>query len=101
MYYHPNTNTNCRSPLSEYACGNYWFAGGRHETTGQQGDPAQVRAIAATVNVRLNAKRKALLFRGANAAAAAKAMAKALRRDLYPKAALYSLRGLNRTNWGP
>jgi hypothetical protein len=46
-------------------------------------DLAQVRAIAATVTERLNAKRKALLFCGANAVAAAEAMARALRRDLY------------------
>jgi SpoVK/Ycf46/Vps4 family AAA+-type ATPase len=46
-------------------------------------DMAQVRAIAATANVRKSSKHKALLFNGANATAAAEAMAKRLRRDLY------------------
>jgi SpoVK/Ycf46/Vps4 family AAA+-type ATPase len=46
-------------------------------------DLAQVRAIAATANLRATSKRKALLFSGTSATAAAKAMAKELRRDLY------------------
>ena len=45
-------------------------------------DLAQVRAIA-EANVRTSRKRKALLFGGTNATAAAEAMAKELRRDLY------------------
>ena len=44
---------------------------------------AQVRAIAATTNVRVSSKPKALLFSGTHAEAAAAAMAKELRRDLY------------------
>jgi SpoVK/Ycf46/Vps4 family AAA+-type ATPase len=46
-------------------------------------DLAQIRAIAAKANVRTSRKRKALLFSGTNATAAAEAMAKELRRDLY------------------
>ena len=46
-------------------------------------DVAQVRAITATANLRTSSKRKALLFSGTNATAAAEAMAKELRRDLY------------------
>ena len=46
-------------------------------------DLAQVRAIAATANGLVRSKRKALLFSGTNAAAAAAAMAKQLRRGLY------------------
>jgi hypothetical protein len=46
-------------------------------------DLAQVRAIAAAANARIGSKRKALFFCGTNAAAAAKAMAKMLQRDLY------------------
>jgi SpoVK/Ycf46/Vps4 family AAA+-type ATPase len=46
-------------------------------------DLAQIRAIAATANVRPSSKRKALLFNGTHAAAAAQAMAKKLRRDPY------------------
>jgi SpoVK/Ycf46/Vps4 family AAA+-type ATPase len=42
---------------------------------------AQVRAIAATANLRTGSRRRALLFGGANAAAA-EALAKRLRRDL-------------------
>jgi SpoVK/Ycf46/Vps4 family AAA+-type ATPase len=45
-------------------------------------DLAQVRAIAAAPNGRIGSSRKALLFRGTNAAAAAAAMAKQLRRGL-------------------
>ena len=44
---------------------------------------AQVRAIAATANVRISSKRKPLLFSGTHATAAAETMAKQLRRDLY------------------
>ena len=44
-------------------------------------DLAQVRAIAATANVRIS-RRKALLFNGRNARAAAEALAKRLGRDL-------------------
>ena len=43
---------------------------------------AQVRAIAATVNLRTGSRRRALLFGGRNAAAAAEALAKRLGRDL-------------------
>ena len=43
---------------------------------------AQVRAIAATANLRTGSRRRALLFGGANAAAAAEALAKRLGRDL-------------------
>jgi SpoVK/Ycf46/Vps4 family AAA+-type ATPase len=43
---------------------------------------AQIRAIAAKAHLRTGSGRKALLFSGAHAAAAAKAMAKQLRRDL-------------------
>jgi SpoVK/Ycf46/Vps4 family AAA+-type ATPase len=43
---------------------------------------AQVRAIAATANLRTGSRRRALLFGGTNAAAAAEALAKRLRRDL-------------------
>jgi SpoVK/Ycf46/Vps4 family AAA+-type ATPase len=46
-------------------------------------DLAQVRAIAATANVGTTFERKALLFSGTNATAAAEAMAGELRRDLY------------------
>jgi SpoVK/Ycf46/Vps4 family AAA+-type ATPase len=46
-------------------------------------DLAQVRAIAATANQRATSKRKALLLLGTSATAAAEAMAKELRRDLY------------------
>ena len=46
-------------------------------------DLAQVRAIAAKAHLRTGSRRKALLFSGTHAAAAAKAMAKQLRRDLY------------------
>ena len=46
-------------------------------------DLAQVRAIAATANGLVRSKRKALLFSGTNAAAAAAAIAKQLRRGLY------------------
>jgi AAA+ superfamily predicted ATPase len=46
-------------------------------------DLAQVRAIAATATVRASRKRKALVFSGMNATAAAEAMARELRRDLY------------------
>ena len=46
-------------------------------------DLAQVRAIAATANLRTSRKRKALLFSGMNATAAAETMARELRRDLY------------------
>jgi SpoVK/Ycf46/Vps4 family AAA+-type ATPase len=46
-------------------------------------DLAQVRAIAATANLRATSKRKTLLFLGTSATAAAEAMAKELRRDLY------------------
>jgi SpoVK/Ycf46/Vps4 family AAA+-type ATPase len=46
-------------------------------------DLARVRAVAAKANVRTSRKRKALLFGGTNATAAAEAMAKELRRDLY------------------
>jgi SpoVK/Ycf46/Vps4 family AAA+-type ATPase len=45
-------------------------------------DVAQVRAIAATANLRTSSKRKALLFSGMNATAAAETMARELRRDL-------------------
>jgi len=44
---------------------------------------ALVRAIAASVNVRISSKRKPLLFSGTHATVAAEAMAKQLRRDLY------------------
>ena len=44
---------------------------------------ALVRAIAASVNVRISSKRKPLLFNGTHATAAVEAMAKQLRRDLY------------------
>ena len=44
---------------------------------------AQVRAIAAAAKVRTASKRKTLLFTGKNATAAAAALAKILRRDLY------------------
>ena len=44
-------------------------------------DLAQVRAIAATANVRIS-RRKALLFCGSNATAAAEALAKRLGRDI-------------------
>jgi len=44
---------------------------------------ARVRAIAATVNMRMNSGRKALLLSGGNAAAAAEAIAKQLRLDLF------------------
>ena len=47
-------------------------------------DMAQVRAIAATANLRTGSRRKALLFGGRNAAAAAEALAKRLGRDLLP-----------------
>jgi hypothetical protein len=46
-------------------------------------DVAQLRAIAATANARIGARRKALLFDGKSAAAAAVAMAKQLHRDLF------------------
>jgi SpoVK/Ycf46/Vps4 family AAA+-type ATPase len=46
-------------------------------------DLAQVRTIAATANLRTTSKRKTLLFCGTNATAAARAMAKELRRYLY------------------
>jgi AAA+ superfamily predicted ATPase len=46
-------------------------------------DLAQICAIAAKTHLHTNSKRKALLLRGAHAAAAARAMAKQLRRDLY------------------
>jgi SpoVK/Ycf46/Vps4 family AAA+-type ATPase len=46
-------------------------------------DLAQVRTIAATANVRTASERKALLFSGTNATAAAETMAGELRRDLY------------------
>jgi SpoVK/Ycf46/Vps4 family AAA+-type ATPase len=46
-------------------------------------DLAQVRAIAATANLRTASKRKALLFSGTHAAAAAEAVATKLRRDLH------------------
>jgi SpoVK/Ycf46/Vps4 family AAA+-type ATPase len=46
-------------------------------------DLAQIRAIAAKANVSTSRNRKALLFSGTNATAAAEAMAKELRRDLY------------------
>jgi len=46
-------------------------------------DLAQIRAIAATANMRTTSMRKALLFSGTHAAAAAQAMAKKLRRDPY------------------
>ena len=46
-------------------------------------DLAQVRTIAAKANGLVRSKRKALLFSGTNAAAAAAAMAKQLRRGLY------------------
>lgn len=46
-------------------------------------DVAQVRAIAATANLRTSSKRKVLLFSGTNATAAAERMARELRRDLY------------------
>jgi predicted nucleotide-binding protein len=45
-------------------------------------DMAQVRAITAAANARTNGKRKALLLTGSNAAAAAEAIARELRRDL-------------------
>ena len=45
-------------------------------------DMAQVRAIAATVNLRSGSRRRALLFGGRNAAAAVEALAKRLGRDL-------------------
>jgi SpoVK/Ycf46/Vps4 family AAA+-type ATPase len=47
------------------------------------GDLAQVRAITATANVRMASRRRALLFSGRNATAAAEALAKRLGRDLY------------------
>ena len=47
-------------------------------------DLAQVRAIAATANVGTTSERKALLFSGTNATAAAEAMARELRRDRRP-----------------
>ena len=47
------------------------------------GDLAQVRAIAATANVRASSPRKALLFSGANAMTAAELLAKRLERELY------------------
>jgi SpoVK/Ycf46/Vps4 family AAA+-type ATPase len=46
-------------------------------------DLAQIRAIAATANMRTTSKRKVLLFSGTHASAAAQAMAKKLRRDPY------------------
>jgi SpoVK/Ycf46/Vps4 family AAA+-type ATPase len=46
-------------------------------------DMAQVGAIAAAANVRPRSKRKALLLSGTNAGAAAEAMARQLRRDLF------------------
>jgi SpoVK/Ycf46/Vps4 family AAA+-type ATPase len=46
-------------------------------------DLAQVRAITANAHLRTSSRRKALLFAGTHAAAAAQAMAKQLRRDLY------------------
>jgi AAA+ superfamily predicted ATPase len=46
-------------------------------------DLAQVRAIAATANVGAASGRKALLFSGMNAIAAAEPMAREMRRDLY------------------
>jgi SpoVK/Ycf46/Vps4 family AAA+-type ATPase len=46
-------------------------------------DMAQVRAITATANAHMNSRRKALLLSGSNAAAAAEAIARELRRDLF------------------
>ena len=46
-------------------------------------DIAQVLAIAATANIRIRSKRKALLLSGTNAAVAAEAIASELRLDLF------------------